>query len=474
MEYKGHTVRLRSFSDKGGLADYITPIKSVNSWGDEVTHSTVWVPADIVFSQLGKSEEYTINENVSYKEKNLSPREQTRYGINYPGARINTYSDGEIVGAIEIYFKNNNAYVSLVQVDTAFQRQGIGKELYRRAIALSCDHRCKNFYSDTGNYMSLPAHNLWNRLRDEYKVDFETDKGGYDSTGRKKISLSNIKEWKDYVPPVQNPAFLAWCNGSKVVDSSGNPLIVYHGTTHDFNKFDDSSSNPANHYGRALYFTSSKTDTENYAGIGPDLTSRIEHEADKLMSEWEWSDNEEYKGKSWNELYQLAKAEVSKKLKGPHEGFVMPCYLRMIKPVIVSKQGGTYFDVGYNYRTGAMTGRLARTVMKICPELWKEIFEECSDGISAYNFEKHVRRSNAMGNDDILDNGGPGPIIAKIYRAMGYDGIIMVNVSDTFEKMKMDKNSNHYIVWKANQVKSALGNKGTYNRRKPSITESSR
>lgn len=37
-----------------------------------------------------------------------------------------------------------------------------------------------------------------------------------------------------------NSAFNTWFNGSKVVDSRGNPLVVYHGAALDFDAFDGS------------------------------------------------------------------------------------------------------------------------------------------------------------------------------------------------------------------------------------------
>lgn len=59
----------------------------------------------------------------------------------------------------------------------------------------------------------------------------------------------------DKVEQTKTPAFLNWFKGSKVVDSDGAPLVVYHGTTADFDAFQEGtgffSSNPdeANIYG---------------------------------------------------------------------------------------------------------------------------------------------------------------------------------------------------------------------------------
>ncbi len=57
-----------------------------------------------------------------------------------------------------------------------------------------------------------------------------------------------------------NSAFWKWFGDSKVVDKHGNPLVVYHGTTHAFNKF----ITPA-------YFSSDKKISEHHSG------ERFEH-----------------------------------------------------------------------------------------------------------------------------------------------------------------------------------------------------
>ena len=50
------------------------------------------------------------------------------------------------------------------------------------------------------------------------------------------------------------------------MQAGGKPLVVYHGTTHDIQKFEYSGTNPDNHYGKGFYFTDSKEDVaENYA-----------------------------------------------------------------------------------------------------------------------------------------------------------------------------------------------------------------
>lgn len=72
---------------------------------------------------------------------------------------------------------------------------------------------------------------------------------------------------------------------SRAVDEDGEPIIVYHGTTHEFDRFDPSKAFQLNHLGQGFYFSSSEGDSEiNYAGIGPDLRNRIGELADEYIA----------------------------------------------------------------------------------------------------------------------------------------------------------------------------------------------
>jgi len=65
----------------------------------------------------------------------------------------------------------------------------------------------------------------------------------------------------------QTPEFKAWFGDSKVVDEQGRPLVVYHGTTADFETF--VTTGDAGIFGEGAYFTSSPDVAANYAGRQP-------------------------------------------------------------------------------------------------------------------------------------------------------------------------------------------------------------
>lgn len=74
----------------------------------------------------------------------------------------------------------------------------------------------------------------------------------------------------------QTPEFKRWFGDSKVVDEGGKPLVVYHGTQADIDEnfaFRDAligSANDAGHYGRGFYFASTSGEARNY---GPNVES---------------------------------------------------------------------------------------------------------------------------------------------------------------------------------------------------------
>lgn len=85
------------------------------------------------------------------------------------------------------------------------------------------------------------------------------------SKGRKKIAEGKWVKVKGEIKKVQEkpkdqtetPEFKKWFGNSKVVDSSGKPLVVYHGTNKDFKEFDSSKFNNG-WLGKGAYFTPDK------------------------------------------------------------------------------------------------------------------------------------------------------------------------------------------------------------------------
>ena len=79
-------------------------------------------------------------------------------------------------------------------------------------------------------------------------------------------SMNKLREWIDTVATGQDmmletpsPAFNRWFAGSKIVDAKGDPLVVYHGTSKKFRKFDTTRGRT-----EAAFFTDSKIAASGY------------------------------------------------------------------------------------------------------------------------------------------------------------------------------------------------------------------
>lgn len=275
-------------------------------------------------------------------------------------------------------------------------------------------------------------------------------------------------------PATKTPEFKNWFGKSQVVDAKGNPKVVYHGTTHEFNEFTPERGNPEAAYGTGYYFSSDPNDaSENYAGsvskTGPDLTSRIETLAEQIAN----------KGTP----YEQAKEEARKQLSGGKPN-VMPTYVKMENPVIVSPKGGTHFELNMD-EDGNESGNgvdLYNALQEVAnsyvdedgqtfdgQKAWSYIMEQIGNSdFSAYEFEAAFKE--VLGMDDVYSS---GDALRQVYEAAGFDGVEQ-DASHAFGKGSplfktygggmdnMAPGTTHYIAFDPTQIKSATGNSGAF------------
>ena len=134
---------------------------------------------------------------------------------------------------------------------------------------------------------------------------------------------------------------------------------VFHGSTHNIDDFSKAGTlNPEGHFGAGHYFTSSADDaSRHYAGLGPDLTNRIEQRMDAIDSEldgYEFDDllnafpqmtNKEAKSISSgnSEVFDNFKRRVAtKELAGDNSGAVYPIKLRSNKTYDLGTKEDTF------------------------------------------------------------------------------------------------------------------------------------
>lgn len=275
--------------------------------------------------------------------------------------------------------------------------------------------------------------------------------------------------------------FKKWFGDSKVVDASGDPLVVYHGTTHEFEQFDLKNSTSESYLGKGFYFTSGDEDVSlNYAGVGPDLTQRIEREAERILQEAQDADpGLKYGSPEYKAALAEAEAKAKAELELQHEGAVIPAYLKMENPLILDPDGPSdAFRIDFDEKTGEESGpgiAFVNAIDKVASrydgqidgkKLWAEIGGKVAEGATAYEIDKALHESSHL--MDVYNDKGElanGDVIRDIYREMGYDGVIMgawehfgpKNARGGMKGVYTD--TKHYIVWDHRQIRSALAHK---------------
>lgn len=201
------------------------------------------------------------------------------------------------------------------------------------------------------------------------------------------------------------PEFKRWFGASRV-SANGVPKVVYHGTPHNFNAFDIRKLGQGNdQYGVGFYFTDSPDWAAGYGNI------------------------------------------------------IMPCYIRIVKPIVWSRQPNITLrqaraiacgldraetidalEAGYDVKRMGF----ARALEEYCAPL---------DGFPM------VEALNSLYNDFYRGRALNYMFSTVVKRCTGYDGVI----NDTGEHTI-------YVVFTPQQIKSAIGNSGRF-RRVPNILD---
>lgn len=242
-----------------------------------------------------------------------------------------------------------------------------------------------------------------------------------------------------------SPYFQRWFGNSKVVESDGNPMLLYHGTTQDFTVMDPARTNVENDYGQGVYTTNSRVDAEiNYRGIGPDLEMRIGIEAERLMQEAA----DEGKQMEYSEAKDLAKS----KLIGPVRRN-MGVYASLENPVIIGKPNGVhtlpetvldYVGDGSGLGEQFLT-KLRQRIDDVYPysektKLGRQRIENYLTEIEDKVISGTARVSTVINDSkkalwESMESFGAGDVLRQIFQEMGFDGIIDRDVPRKFKAM---------------------------------------
>jgi ribosomal protein S18 acetylase RimI-like enzyme len=263
---------------------------------------------------------------------------------------------------------------------------------------------------------------------------------------------SDSSEDKKPAQPAQSAAFHAWFSGSKVVDKDGNPLRCYHGTRSsvDFDEF--STSGPVND-GEEISSSGSGADPTAFLGA---------HFAQETSVA-----NQFAQGSGW--------------MKSRYDGDspkprVIPVYLAIKNP----KDFGSEHNLRSFIYEGTLDGYAADELMNSAmeadgldpeddenPEV--EAWNEKYNSDPAFRAEQHnwlfESHSPSEGEDSLLEEAASdlGFEARRRLEAAGHDGIRYKNVVE---------GGISWIAFDSNQIKSAIGNAGTFDPKSTSITAS--
>jgi hypothetical protein len=227
----------------------------------------------------------------------------------------------------------------------------------------------------------------------------------------------------------------------------------YHGTTHDFDKFDLSKADPEGHMGRGVYATSNPMDAGyNYARPdGADLRVKIERRADQIVS-----DNE---GTSLDDAMDMAEAEMV----GPAVGRVRKLKIKDKGVLRVDTDHIDLYDPNiYNKFTKAVRGAVASHTDKYG---WASETLDADDLIAAATKNgdtdvKYIDRALRERLDEKSPTNDEGTIVSydilkDIYKRMGYTGV-EINAARTFPGMQgMQAGTRHRTMFKKGTVRDA-------------------
>ncbi len=326
-------------------------------------------------------------------------------------------------------------------------------------------------------------------VEDNDVTDDEEDNSDLAPSAKKPVKTTKIQQ------PIEKPEHVQGTSAAgqpsptrkQIMDRAkemGFDSVLYHASTHDIEEFDANKSHVYNDWGRGIYATNSTEDAiANYAGIGPDLTTRIELEADNILSSL--SNMVDYEVEEYLEEHgydledydnngdEVAKNIAKKRLMGTAEqGVVYPIMVNRKKMVIIDGNNSTkipgkhrddFYQIAkeeidaadYDDEDAYEEAVTERTDELYCddPSTYVGIIRNAlevigvddndKDGIMSYmldydvtnlgDIDRYIRRNNVSLYDfDVDSEYIGGAISALLFAELGFTGVIDKTVNEKF------------------------------------------
>ena len=286
----------------------------------------------------------------------------------------------------------------------------------------------------------------------------------------------NIRSAFDYSVPESRSALndldMSYEARMQRADQMGMTTEAYSGSTHDIDRFRGDISNPENDWGRGTYASTSIDDVNaNYAGVGPDLTNRVEIRAEQIKDNAAFDDDalksafESKSQKSWDnmdyeEKLDIAREYAKKELVGDAEGgIVYPLRINTEKYAVIGGPNSTTLDVDLSATKGLDpdSDEYYEALDEASGDLYQRVYDALSNS-DAYMMEdsiaavmSDVSEYLADGQLDLgdLDSSirkhmtdvyedatgeymSPGGVSAQVLENLGYEGVIDNTVNTKF------------------------------------------
>ena len=308
------------------------------------------------------------------------------------------------------------------------------------------------------------AQTLRDALNNENKeVHFQ--RAGFAGAERDELPDA-AREWKE--KGTESKYFKNWFGNSKVVDESGKPLVVYHGTADIIEAFDESyggETTANNEYG-AFFFCNDKEIAEDYS-------------RQAYIRRYEGRDREELED-YYKEQFNLTDEEIDNIIDDLYDAAenqikTVDVYLKMENPIIIDNNYDVTPVPEIQELIGwAKEGRYSDVVEKYVDIYGNQKYDESDIEDYREEIETRARENYGLEEDEEIEDYMFNEAISEVLDENGiypeeqeYDGIIIRNTVDDIS----DRSSgiqDTYIVFKPEQIKS-VGNKGNFDSYNPNI-----
>lgn len=278
--------------------------------------------------------------------------------------------------------------------------------------------------------------------------------------GEKRFSGDAISAAETYnqddVGPIWSDQFRHWFGDSVVVDETGEPLVVYHGSQRSITEFSGEGAEAGRGGGPmgniASFFSDPSfwftTSGENASGYAEERYTQTWDIVEKETGEVRESLPSRQEARDWLKAEFGEPEKFTVRRSPAPEPNVMPVYLRMENPLVVDAKGANWNDIAWK------------------PDL-KDQQTEPYD--STWEKDRYARRRMANMLDD--DATVSTQFLADFAQEAGYDGLIVRNVVDRIRSDDAGAMpaADTFVVFDGLQVKSAIGNTGAFDPQDPNV-----